>query len=55
MRTMTYLEKVEAISEEDREFVRDELVFTVEWLRKRYPFTIREANRFLREMLTVSV
>jgi len=50
-----HLSKAKQVSDEDREFVRDELVFTAEWLRKRYPMSIKEANRFLHQMLDVSV
>lgn len=51
-----YVEKAEKIASEDRELVRNELAWVAKWLRKHYPaMTVREANRFLHEMLDVSV
>ena len=53
---IAYVNKAEEVALEDRELVRSELVWVAEWLKKRYPtITIREANRFLHEMLDVSV
>jgi len=53
---LTYLEKAEKISVEDREFVRGELSWIAERLLQSYPdMTFREINRYLRQMLNVSV
>jgi len=44
------------VSEEDREFVRDELAWLAEWMRSRYPkLNFGDIRRFLREMIFVSV
>jgi len=53
---MTYLEKAEQISVEDREFVRGELAWIAERLLQSYPeMSFREINRYLHQMLDVSV
>jgi DNA-directed RNA polymerase subunit F len=52
---VAYVEKTEKISPEDREQVRSELVSLAEWLRNRYAMPVWEINRFLHEMLDVSV
>ena len=50
------LEETCEISQEDREFIRDELAWLAEWIRGRYPqLSFREIHRILREMLSVSV
>jgi hypothetical protein len=47
---------VSGVSDEDREFVRDELAWLAEWIRSRYPkLNFGEIRRFLREMIPVSV
>jgi hypothetical protein len=43
------------IGEKDREFVRCELIFIAERLQKRYCMRPKEINRFLHEMLDVSI
>ncbi len=44
------------VQDEDREFVRDELVWLAEWIRSKYPnLNFGDIRRFLREMLPVSV
>jgi len=44
------------VSQEDREFVRDELAWLAEWTRNRYPkLNFGDIRRFLREMISVSV
>ena len=44
------------VSEEDREFIRDELAWLAEWIRSRYPkLNFGDIRRFLREMIPVSV
>jgi len=44
------------VSQEDREFVRDELAWLAEWTRSRYPkLGFGDIRRFLREMISVSV
>ena len=48
-------EKAEKVAQEDREFVRDELARVAEWLRNRSNMNFREINRFLHEVLDVSV
>jgi len=49
----TYMSEV---SEEDREFVRDELAWLAEWIRSKYPkLNFGDIRRFLREMIPVSV
>ena len=48
-------EKAEKVAQEDREFVRDELAWVAEWLKKRSNMNFREINRYLHEMLDVSV
>ena len=52
---MTYVEKAEKVAQEDREFVRGELAWVAEWLRNRSNMGFREVNRFLHEVLGVSV
>jgi len=52
---VTYIEKVEKITAEDREFVRSELASLAEWLRNRYAVRVSEINRWLHEMLDLSV
>ena len=53
---MTYQDKVEKIAQEDREHARSELTSLAKWLKNRYPsMNFREVNRFLNEMLDVSV
>ena len=54
--SVTYREKVEKITPEDRGFVRCDLSSLADWIRERYPaMNYREINRFLHEMLDVSV
>ena len=48
-------EKAEKVAQEDREFVRDELSWVAEWLRKRSNMNFREVNQYLHEVLDVSV
>ena len=49
-------EETYEISQEDREFIRDELAWLAEWIRGKYPqLNFREIRRILREMLSVSV
>jgi len=49
-------EEAREISQEDREFIRDELAWLAEWIRGKYPqLNFREIHRILREMLSVSV
>jgi len=56
VKNVTYMEKVEQISPEDRELVRDELAWAAEWLRAHYPdMTVAEINRYLHEMVDVSL
>lgn len=43
------------LSEGDRDFVRDELVFVAEYIRKRYAYRIPQIRRLLHELLEVSV
>ncbi|MEM3361553.1 MAG: hypothetical protein QXG58_06220 [Candidatus Bathyarchaeia archaeon] len=44
------------VSEEDREFIRDELAWLAEWIRSRYPkLNFCDIRRFLTEMVSVSV
>jgi hypothetical protein len=44
------------VSREDREFVRDELAWLADWIRRRYPkLSFRDIRRFLNEMVSVSV
>jgi AAA+ ATPase superfamily predicted ATPase len=44
------------VSQEEREFVRDELAWLAEWIRSRYPkLSFGDIRRFLREMISVSV
>jgi hypothetical protein len=53
---LRYLEKIEKISSEDRELVRNELAWAAKWVKAHYPnMTITEISRFLSEMLSVSV
>ena len=53
---LAYLEKVEKIGPEDREFVRNEQAWLAEWLKERYPsLKFGDINRFLHQMLEVSV
>ena len=48
--------KGQSISREDREFVRDELSWLAEWIKKRYPgLNLIDARRILREVLSASV
>lgn len=54
--TVTNLDEIEKITEEDREHVRSELSKLAEWLRNHYPnVTIKTVNQFLHEMVDVSV
>ena len=44
------------VSEEDREFIRDEQAWLAEWVRSRYPkLNFCDIRRFLTEMVSVSV
>jgi len=44
------------VSEEDREFVRDELAWLAEWIRSRYPkLNFGDIRRLILEMVPVSV
>jgi hypothetical protein len=44
------------VSEEDREFVRDELAWLAEWIRSKYPkLNFGDIRRLLLEMVPVSV
>jgi hypothetical protein len=44
------------VSEEDREFVREELAWLAEWIRSKYPkLNFCDIRRFLLEMVPVSV
>jgi hypothetical protein len=44
------------VSQEEREFVRDELAWLAEWVRSRHPkLSFGDIRRFLREMVSVSV
>jgi|GEM_PF-3502904 len=44
------------VSEEDREFIREELAWLAEWIRSRYPkLNFCDIRRFLTEMVSVSV
>ena len=52
---MTYLEKVEKIDEDEREFVREELAWLARWIRSHKPMNFREVSRYLHQMLDVSV
>jgi len=53
---LTYLEKAEKISQEDREFVRGELAWIAERLHQSYPdMTFREIKRFIHQILDVSI
>ena len=53
---LAYLEKVEKIAPEDREFVRNEQAWLAEWLKNRYPsLKFGDINRYLHQMLEVSV
>jgi hypothetical protein len=43
-------------SQEDREFIRDELAWLADWIRRKYPkLSFRDIRRFLSEMVSVSV
>jgi hypothetical protein len=49
-------EETREISQEDREFIRDELAWLAEWIHGKYPqLNFREIRRILREILSVSV
>ena len=53
---LTYIEKVEKITSDDRGFVRCDLSSLADWIRERYPaMNYREINRFLHEKLDTSV
>ena len=52
---MTHLEKAEKIGEDEREFVREELAWLARWIRSHKPLNFREINRYLHQMLDVSV
>jgi len=44
------------LSERDREFVRDELGWIAEWIRKRYPeMSYRQIKRVIRDILEVTI
>jgi hypothetical protein len=44
------------VSEEDREFVREELAWLAEWIRSKYPkLNFGDIRRFLKEMVPLSV
>ena len=44
------------VSQEDREFIRDELAWLADWIRHRYPkLSFGDIRRFLSEMVSVSV
>jgi hypothetical protein len=46
----------EGVSMEDREFVREEMAWLADWIRKRYPkLNFGDIRRFLAEMVSVSV
>lgn len=54
-RRLTELSECE-FSEEDLEFIRDELAWLADWIRKRYPkLSFADIRSFLREMIPVSV
>lgn len=50
------VEKVDQITQEERDYVGAELVSLAGWLRNKHKnMHLREINRFLHEMLNVSV
>lgn len=53
---ISYSKKVEMISPSDREYVRSELDWLAEWMRKHYlDMNYDDIRRFISEMVTVSI